>query len=272
MIRDWKSDFKFPRLLMDAVRYLKNNKDLIICKADKGGKVVVTDKTIYNNKMQDILRDTNAYTELRSNPLKSWQQSFNKQIKSLLKNHVDLERNFRSFMPSLPMMYGLPKIHKENVPMRPIISTVNSVNYKLASWLSKHLTPFLNKISGCHLINTIDFTDKIRNVNIDKKKFVSFDVDSLYTNVPVSECLQLLEQRLPTLNVDLSNLPLPFDIFMKLVRICVSDCNFSYNDRFYKQIRGLPMGSPISPIIANLFMEIFESNVLSDILDNLICK
>ena len=196
IIRDCNSEFKFPKLLMDAVKYLRNNKDLIVCKADKGGKVVVTDKTIYNNKMQDIVNDTNTYTELRSNPLKSWQQSFNKQLKSLLKNHPDLEKNFRSFMPSLPMMYGLPKIHKENVPLRPIISTVNSVNYKLASWLAHHLTPFLNKISGCHLINTIEFTEKIKNLNIYNKKLVSFDVDSLYTNVPVSECLQLLEERL----------------------------------------------------------------------------
>ena len=175
-------------------------------------------------------------------------------------------------MLSLPMMYGLPKIHKENVPLRPIISTVNSVNYKLASWLAHHLTPFLNKISGCHLINTIEFTEKIKNLNIYNKKLVSFDVDSLYTNVPVSECLQLLEERLPILNANLNTLPLPCDIFIKLIKICVNDCNFSYNNKFFKQIRGLPMGSPISPIIANLFMEIFENNVLSDLSNSLICN
>ena len=70
-IKDCKSDFEFPKLLMDAVKYLKNKKELIICKADKGGKVDVINKIIYNSKMQDILEDTNTYTELRSNLLRS---------------------------------------------------------------------------------------------------------------------------------------------------------------------------------------------------------
>ena len=42
------------------------------------------------------------------------------------------------------IMYGLPKIHKEEVPLRPIISSFKSYNYKLAKWLDSLIKPLLN--------------------------------------------------------------------------------------------------------------------------------
>ena len=74
---------------------------------------------------------------------------------------------------------------------------------------------------------------------------VSFDVKSLFTKVPVLECLQFIKEKLPTTNLDI---PVSCDVFIRLIELCVSDCFFTFNDEFYNQIYGLPMGSPISPV------------------------
>ena len=112
-----------------------------------------------------------------SNPLQKWQRSYNSRLKIILKQYPDLEKQFRSYMPRLPSMYGLLKIHKVNNPMQPIISTIDPVNYKLAHWISDHLSPLLNKIAGTHLTNTLDFVNTIRDLGIQDKTMVSFDVD-----------------------------------------------------------------------------------------------
>ena len=80
-------------------------------------------------------------------------------------------------------MYGLPKIHKEGTPVRPIISAVKTYNYNLAKWLNEILTPI---VDTTHMLkDTYDFVNKISTLdsNVDRYQ-VSFDVESLFTNVP----------------------------------------------------------------------------------------
>ena len=216
--------------------------------------------------MDDLLQDTTTYEKVNSNPLKKWQSKYNKQLKIILKDHPDLEKQFRAYMPALPVMYGLPKIHKVDTPMRPIISTTNSINYKLAKWISNLLSPCLNSISGAHLKNTQDFIDKIKHISFNDKIMVSFDIKSLFTKVPVTECLHFLKRKLN--NLTQLNCPIPFESFIKLIELCTNDCYFVFNDIFYKQISGLPMGSPISPVLSCLFMEYFESELLPLVVDS----
>ena len=73
-----------------------------------------------------MLNDRNTYEILNKDPLKDFQTKFNQNIKLILKDSPDLIKKFTSYMPSHPYFYGLPKIHKENIPLRPIISNVNS--------------------------------------------------------------------------------------------------------------------------------------------------
>ena len=252
-----------PKRLSKAMFDLKKNDEIMIMKADKGGKVVVMDKIDYSEKMDVLLNDENTYKEIRSDPLKKWQQSFNKKIKTLLyRDYPELYKKFQSYLPSHSYMYGLPKLHKAGIPMRPITSTRNSVTYNLASWLAKQLSPALGKISQSHLKDTCDFVEKIKGINLHNKRLVSFDVESLYTRVPIEDCIDILGRKIGDLDLDL---PVPNEVFVKLVELCVSDCFFVCNNKNYSQIFGLPMGSPLSPVLSNIFMENFETELLPNI-------
>ncbi|XP_060531558.1 uncharacterized protein LOC132705141 [Cylas formicarius] len=75
----------------------------------------------------------------------------------------------------------------------------------------------------------------------------SFDIVSLFTNIPVDEALDIII--------------IPIDT-MDLTRHCLKNTYVIYNDKRYKQIEGAPMGSPLSPVIANLFMIALEKRAI----------
>ena len=180
-------------------------------------------------------------------------------------NMASLLNRFKSYLPSLLYMYAVPKIHKADVPLRPIIASVNSVTYHLSKYLSSLLKPLLGTISGSHIINSTDFVEKIRGIDLTDKVMVSFDVDSLFTNAPIDETSIFLEDFLPRSGVQL---PFSVEILLNLVRLCVTNCNFTCNRKFYRQISGLSMGSCLSPVLSNIFMEYFEQFLLPSIVDS----
>ena len=252
-----------PIRLKTALNDLKKEQNIVITKADKGGKVVILNSNDYC-KLEDILSDHSTYERVNKEPLKPWQQQYNRDLKRILKDHSELAKKYLSFLPSLPYMYGLPKIHKPGNPLRPIVSSTGSVTHRLSKYLASLLSPLLGSISHSHLINSDDFVSKVRGINLKDKILVSFDVDSLFTNVPVEETLSFLRNHLQTNPL---NLPFSIDIFLELIDLCAKKCLFYCNNRYYNQIRGFPMGSCLSPILSNLFMEYFERDLLPSVVD-----
>ena len=100
-------------------------------KPDKGNGVVILDKDDYNQKIDTILADTSKFQLLNEDPVKVTLRREN-QAKSLLKKlnaeNALSEKNYNELYPTgsrISILYGLPKIHKPNMPLRPILSSVN---------------------------------------------------------------------------------------------------------------------------------------------------
>ena len=191
--------------------------------------------------------------------------TFNKNINRIVKSH-NLDNNFfkskQTINPRIPHIYGLPKTHKINVPMRPVISSINSPPYKLSKYLANILSSLLGKISPAHIKHSDDFLNRLRKLQ-SVHNMTSFDVTALFTNVPRDKAIRMLREKLEDYN---DILPINVDTLMDLVEACLEFNIFQYKDHWYKQIFGLAMGSPLSAVIACLYMELLE---IEKILPNL---
>ena len=90
----------------------------------------------------------------------------------------------------------------------------------------------------------------------------SLDITSLFTNVPIEDVLNFLESKIDSNQI---SLPIPKTCFLELIKLCTNHNYFQFNEKFYRQKFGISMGSPLSPVLANLFMEYFESQLLPSI-------
>ena len=92
-----------------------------------------------------------------------------------------------------PRMYGLPKIHKENIPRRPILSMVRSAQHELAKWLGEVLQPVLDSLSHFVVKDSFIFAESIgaKTLTSEHNIMASFDIKCLFTNVPLTETIEI---------------------------------------------------------------------------------
>jgi hypothetical protein len=89
---------------------------------------------------------------------------------------------------------------------------------------------------------------------------VSFDVSSLFTNVPLEETIDICANALYQNNNDIK---LSKNNFKTLMEMSTSAIEFSFNGQMFKQVDGVAMGSPLGPTLANIFMGHSEENYFS---------
>ena len=107
-------------------------------------------KAEYIDKMIDILNNTTKCKKVDSDNTMNRM----KQFQSWLCNHIFLfsQKTYDEIYPlsvAIPVMYGLPKIHKANLPMRPILSMIGAFNHKFAQHMCKLLEPLRSSPSMC---------------------------------------------------------------------------------------------------------------------------
>ena len=254
-----------PKSLYEALKVLGKSRDIKIMPADKGGKVVVLNQADYDDKIFNLLSDGDTYEKLDDCPLSEQNKYIRKRISDISKSCIDPSTLKKFLFPNckLSYIYGIPKVHKTNCPLRPIISNVGTATRSLAGWLAGILSPYLGKISGSHLRNSLDFKDKLRifasNHSTNTGKLVSLDVVSLFTSVPTEAVINFISRKI---DAGVIQIPIEKPQFLSLIELCVNNNYFQFKDQYYRQKFGISMGSPLSPVLANLFMEYFETELL----------
>ena len=99
----------------EALKNIRNNEDIVVLKADKGGATVLLNNKDYVSKMLDHLSSSRSYKQLGSNPI----SKILREVKKVIKTSSLDDKTKNLLMPIgeiTPRIYGLPKIHKEGVP------------------------------------------------------------------------------------------------------------------------------------------------------------
>ena len=153
-------------------------------------------------------------------------------------------------------IYGTSNMHKfscsDSFPkLRPIFSSIGTFNYTLNCFLCDLLSPLVPNDYSCK--DTFSFVSQIKNVNLFRKFLVSYDVNSLFSNIPLQETIDitinLIFNHNPNLKITEKELPL----------FATPQTHFIFSSKFYNQIDGVGMGSPLAPVLANIFMGFYKS-------------
>lgn len=267
-----RSDFTMTSDCYRSIRSLKSNKSIHITKPDKGSGVVILNKCDYISKMDLILGDKSKFEILGpacdNDNTSKIEARIQRLLLTLKKAGKISSAEYDDIRPTgsiRPRMYGLPKTHKSNVPLRPILSMVGSAYHKVAKWIARYLEPVSLLYGGNCIRDSFTFADTIRNVDLDESEIsmCSFDISSLFTNVPVQETIEICANEL--YGGVLPSPPFSRSSFVKLMRLITCDVEFSFNNTIYTQIDGVAMGSPLGPILANIFVGYYEKRLFEDI-------
>ena len=152
------------------------------------------------------------------------------------------------------------KIQSPNAvpPFRPIVSSVNTFNYQLAKYLCSLLQPYLPNTYS--VSDTFSFVQELETIDFSNKFMGSLDVVSLFTNIPLNESIDLAVSYISEGN---PNLKLSKTDLTKLFSFATSQTNFLFYGKMYDQIDGVAMGSPLAPVLANLFLGHHENILLN---------
>ena len=268
----------------EAIKTLREDSSQVVLTADKGVALVVMDKNQYIEKCMDLLNDTKTYKPCKDTT-KKLHRDIQESLRKLNREHGSSrlhdwsKLHYNRLLPTgnsspAPRFYGLPKIHKTNCPMHPIVSACGTATYQLAKFLTKILQRYTG-ITPSFVKDSKSFSDHLRTMRISgEEELVSFDISALFTSIPVPTALDIIN-RLFTEHIEdpeakdkygcsfrRNTIGLEKDEVMSLLKLVLENCVFTFQDRFYKQLHGAAMGSPCSPVVANIYMEYFENMAL----------
>ena len=102
-------------------------------------------------------------------------------------------------------------------------------------------------------------TRPISKLNPSLVFLCSWDISSLFTNVPLAETIQIRADAL--YNLEHPPAPFPRETFIELMEMASSSVEFSFNNIMHHQIDEVAMGSPLGPALANIFVGYYETEL-----------
>ena len=248
-----------PKTHAKALVELQKDKNIIVKQSDKDKQLVVSSKTEYVDKCMEHLSDKVTYQQLKKNPRPALIGKVEEVAAAWTRKDPDLEKKMNPYHPRIPEFYGTWKTHKKEQPppIRPVVSQIDSPAENLAHLANAVLSQAINLIP-VNITSTEMFMQRMKKCFNNKltSKHILFtaDVKSLYTSIPLKHCLEVtvsfVEKNIS--QIDMFNLTIKE--FEMILSTLLEAGYFRFNELFFKQVKGLAMGSRPAPPLAILYV------------------
>ena len=259
-----------------VIRRLKEK--YVILKPDKGQGIVLMNIGDYKKSVENLFSDETKFKRVSIDPTIGRTATLKSYLNKLrTRNEIDdeLKDKMSPRAAHVSRVHALPKIHKAytGLPkMRPIIDTTGSPYYGVGQYLSSLLQPLtMNEYT---VRDSFEAAEKIRGIPSEffdqDYVFISFDVESLFTNVPLHDTVNIILERVykeKLLDTNLSKRSLK-----KLILDSCQKTTFTFDSTLYEQIEGVSMGASCGPVLANIILTELEKRVVHRLFDDDLIK
>ena len=256
-INKLKHKHKQESKIINKIKSKIKDNNAIITKSDKGNTIVIVGEEVYDNKIDNFIKKNNIEV-LEQDPTIQYSKDVNNAINNCKSLFNDKEKFFlKQTKPKAPKIRGLMKLHKERVPIRPTINHKKAASYKVAKRLCTLLKTHIVLERDKAIHNNTDLVNKIKDIKINAAhKLASLDIVNLYTMVPIHETINIIENNLiKHKKIDKNQI----NEIINLLNVLLKQNYFRYKDKYFYQKDGLAMGSPISCLLAEIYMNHFEN-------------
>ena len=245
-----------------AISDLQSNRDITIKKADKGNSIVILNTIDYLYEAQLQLSNRTFYEPQFTNLTSEHENKVNALVEDwhradLIDNKVKYFLTARRCKTA--KFYLLPKIHKKNIPGRPIVSAIGCPTENLSAFVDALLCPLVDS-NPSFIRDTTDFINKISTVRLKENSIIfTCDVTSLYTRINHPLGLKCIAKKLR----DTPDFSFPRNKLLQALKLVLTCNNFEFNGEQYLQVSGVSMGTKCAPTYANLVLGVIENDFLA---------
>ena len=235
----------------------------IVTQADKGKTIVIIHSNEYSEKVNSFLL-ANNFNTLTKDPTEKFQKSIHKvmQVCNLIVDKRQIKHLVQK-KPAPPKLKAQLKLRKTDIPIRPVINNKTAPAYKLAKYLNKILNQHITLHSQYVVTNSTNLANDLTKLEIhDNHCLMTFDIKDLYVNIPVLETLNIIKTKLLQ-----NNDTQIAEQILGLLKEVLSQNYFTFQQRIFQPEQGIAMGSPMSGIIAEIFLQNFEDESIKHLLD-----
>ncbi|CAF1333579.1 unnamed protein product [Rotaria sordida] len=216
---------QYEQRMIRSIQHGLRQSAVVIRKIDKSKGFHLGSADDYHRKALEYMQKTNAYEEISSAHL-----------------------------------YFIPKPYKVNTPLRPIVSSIQAAATGVSHFLDKIIRPLYDRVAKpTTFSNDIDFVRQLEQFRDEGRLlpttlFITFDVTDLYTMIPRDRTLAALGCFLDRYSTEDKISDMTIDTIMKMARLVINTNCFAFENKYYRQIRGGAMGSPLTMTLANIYM------------------
>ena len=236
---------------------LRSQKEFKILQTDKNlGPAIMTTSQYVAFCLQHLAKPA-VYRSVPSIPTLRIIADIKKYHSELIRLFPHEERDARIIIHELDFtkpayFHGVPKIHKTPMGCRPIVSNVNSPTTGLSKWLTHQLQQYAVRIQS-YVCDSATFQKDI--IKLERKEtdiLYTFDVDSMYTSIPVEAAITAVRWFLQNRNNPMT------EMITSALRLVMTENYFTFGQSYWKQLQGLAMGTPVAPVLATLYLGFYE--------------